>query len=44
MVGIYQFGMDILVGQSKYHFAFDEEIKDTNSARQLLVKMAKAPI
>ncbi len=41
MIGIYQFGFDILHGKQKLHFMFDDEATDANSAREILVKMAK---
>jgi putative heme iron utilization protein len=42
MVGIYQFGMDLLNGDEKISFNFESEVKNATQAREILVNMAKA--
>lgn len=41
MVGIYQLGFDLIYKKQKYHFKFEDEVKDSTTAREALVAMAK---
>ena len=41
MVGIYQFGFDLLFKKEKLHFTFTEAVNNTQQAREQLVALAK---
>jgi len=41
MIGIYQFGFDLLVNKKQFHFATEGELTDVDSARKILVEMSK---
>ena len=42
MIGLYQYGFDLLYGKEKLHFSFEREVCSPEDAREQFIAMAKS--